>query len=77
VGKTKMPLASDCGGMFGDSFRIFIRASSVAAQGTVGLLPGCRIPVAPESLLMLPLLYRILGWIQQKRHSDQVECRPF
>ena len=47
---TRVRIAAAC---VGDSFPTFIRASGVSAQGVVGLLPGCRIPVTPESLLML------------------------
>src|SRR5207249_662305 len=31
-------------------------SNATSAQGTVGLLPGCRIPIASESLLMLERL---------------------
>jgi hypothetical protein len=52
-----MPLASVCGGMFGDSVSdLVIRASSVFAQGTVA--SPARLPDSgtPESLLMLTII---------------------
>ncbi len=69
-----MPLASCRGGI---TWRLvsdfYIRASSVSAQGTVGLLPGCRIPVTPESLLMLTLLSAIPFRFQIYSHRRDAE----